>query len=93
MKIHIKYFSALRDITGKTSETIEIPNGYTLGDVINWFFKNYPKAEVFKEELLVLVNGRSLDWSYELKECDEVALMVLLLSLRPPLSPLVYCVF
>ncbi|MCX8137432.1 MoaD family protein [Pyrobaculum aerophilum] len=79
MKIHIKYFSALRDITGKTSETIEIPNGYTLGDVINWFFKNYPKAEVFKEELLVLVNGRSLDWSYELKEGDEVALM-------PPVS-------
>ncbi|MEM4493634.1 MAG: MoaD/ThiS family protein, partial [Pyrobaculum sp.] len=79
MKIRVKYFSALRDITGKISEELEMPDGSTLGDLINWFFKQYPKAQAFKEELLVLVNGKSLDWSYVLSGGDEVAIM-------PPVS-------
>ena len=79
MKIRVKYFSALRDITGKISEELEMPDGSTLGDLINWFFRQYPKAQAFKEELLVLVNGKSLDWSYVLSGGDEVAIM-------PPVS-------
>ncbi len=79
VKIRLKYFSALRDVTGRISEELDVPPGYTLGQLINWFFNRYPKAEVFKEELLVLVNGRTLDNSYVLREGDEVALM-------PPVS-------
>jgi molybdopterin synthase subunit MoaE/molybdopterin synthase subunit MoaD len=53
--------------------------GTTLSQLLDWFFKSYPKAEAFKEELLVLVNGRTVDGSYLLRDGDEVALM-------PPVS-------
>lgn len=79
MRVVLKYFSALRDITGKVSEEVEVGDGTTLSALLEWFFVKYPKAEAFKEELLVLVNGRTVDGLYKLREGDEVAVM-------PPVS-------
>jgi len=79
MRIVVKYFSALRDITGKVQEEVDLVDGATLSQLLQWFFDTYPKAEAFKDELLVLVNGRTVDSSYVLQNGDEVALM-------PPVS-------
>jgi len=79
MHVIVKYFSALRDITGKMREEVTVADGATLSQLLEWFFKSYPNAEAFREELLVLVNGRTVDGSYKLQEGDEVALM-------PPVS-------
>lgn len=79
MRVVVKYFSALRDVTGKAREEVTVAEGATLSQLLEWFFKSYPKAETFREELLVLVNGRTVDGSYALQEGDEVALM-------PPVS-------
>jgi molybdopterin synthase catalytic subunit len=79
VRIVVKYFSALRDITGKVWEEVDLGDGTTLSRLLQWFFSSYPKAEAFKDELLVLVNGRTVDDSYVLQEGDEVALM-------PPVS-------
>lgn len=79
MRVVVKYFSALRDVTGKIREEVTVPEGATLSQLLEWFFKSYPNAEAFKEELLVLVNGRTVDGSYALRDGDEVALM-------PPVS-------
>ncbi|ACB40915.1 molybdenum cofactor biosynthesis protein [Pyrobaculum neutrophilum] len=79
MRIVLKYFSALRDITGKAREELSMEDGARLAQVIDWFFNMYPRAEVFREELLVLVNGRAVDGTYVLQDGDEVAFM-------PPVS-------
>ena len=79
MRIVVKYFSALRDITGRVQEEVDLVDGATLSQLLQWFFDTYPKAEAFKDELLVLVNGRTVDSSYVLQNGDEVALM-------PPVS-------
>jgi MoaD family protein len=79
VRIVVKYFSALRDITGKVQEEVDLVDGATLSQLLQWFFDTYPKAEAFKDELLVLVNGRTVDGSYVLRDGDEVALM-------PPVS-------
>lgn len=79
MKVLIKYFSALRDVTGKIEEPLVLRDGATLGEVMSWFFKTYPKAEAFKEEIIILVNGRSVDLDYALRDGDEIAIM-------PPVS-------
>jgi MoaD family protein len=79
VRIVVKYFSALRDITGKVQEEVDLVDGATLSRLLQWFFDTYPKAEAFKDDLLVLVNGRTVDGSYVLRDGDEVALM-------PPVS-------
>ncbi len=79
MRIKVKYFSALRDITGKIFEELEVPDDYTLGKLADWFFKTYPKALAYKDDVIFLVNGRNATENYLLREGDEVAVM-------PPVS-------
>jgi len=79
MRVLLKYFSALRDITGGAREEVAFEGPVTVSDLLMWFFKKYPRAEAFREELVVLVNGRAVEGSYILKDGDEVALM-------PPVS-------
>lgn len=79
MKLKLKYFSALRDITGKVSEELEVSGDLTLGDLVKWFFEKYPKALAYKDDVIFLVNGRNATESYLLRDGDEVAVM-------PPVS-------
>ncbi|MBP1450234.1 MAG: MoaD family protein, partial [Thermoproteus sp.] len=79
MRIRLKYFSALRDITGKVHEELEVSEGYALGDLQRWFFEAYPKAAAYKDDVVFLVNGMSATENYVFKDGDEVAVM-------PPVS-------
>lgn len=69
----------MRDITGKIFEELEVPDDYTLGKLADWFFKTYPKALAYKDDVIFLVNGRNATENYLLREGDEVAVM-------PPVS-------
>jgi len=51
MRVVVKYFSALRDVTGKAREEVTVAEGATLSQLLEWFFKSYPKAETFREVL------------------------------------------
>ncbi len=79
MNVVIKYFSAIRDVTKKVREEVEVSEGVTLSQLLDWFFKTYPEANSFREEILILVNGRVVEGSYQLKNGDEIAVM-------PPVS-------
>ncbi|MEM1663329.1 MAG: MoaD family protein [Pyrobaculum sp.] len=79
MRIVVKYFSAMRDITGRQYEEVSFSESIKLSEFLQWFFDKYPKARVFREELLVLVNGRAVSEDYVVKDGDEIAIM-------PPVS-------
>lgn len=79
MRIVVKYFSAMRDITGRQYEEVTFSESIKLSEFLQWFFDKYPKARVFREELLVLVNGRAVSEDYVVKDGDEIAIM-------PPVS-------
>lgn len=79
VRIRVKYFSALRDITGKVSEELELPEDYTLGELVRWFFEKYPKAIAYRDDIIFLVNGRNATENALLRDGDEVAVM-------PPVS-------
>jgi len=79
VRIRVKYFSALRDITGKVFEELDVPDDYTLGELADWFFKSYPRALAYKDDVIFLVNGRNATENYALRDGDEVAVM-------PPVS-------
>lgn len=79
MRIRIKYFSALRDATGKALEELEVREGFTIADLQEWLFSTYPKAAFFRDDVMFLVNGRVATETYALRDGDEVAIM-------PPVS-------
>ena len=43
MRIVVKYFSALRDITGKVQEEVDLGDGTTLSRLLQWFLTLTPR--------------------------------------------------
>jgi len=92
MKVIFKFFTRLREITGKKEEEIEVQESVTIKDALKLVserhshqFKNYlyDENERVQSHLLFLVNGRSITdlhgFKTKLKDGDKVAIL-------PPMS-------
>jgi len=69
MKITVKFFTELRELTGKKEEEIELPNAITVADLLNLLSKRHGRGftnYVYNERgkvrghLQFLVNGKSI---------------------------------
>ena len=78
MKVRVKYFSILRDYTGRVEEEIELPDNAKLVDLLAKISEKYPElAELSDDNIpaIALVNGKYVKLDYKLRDGDEVALM------------------
>ena len=89
MKVHVRLFTTLRELTGKREETLEFNTGIvTVEDVLKELTRRYGKEfkeylyndkHMVRDYLQLLVNGKSVDLMKRtkttLKEGDEVAIV------------------
>ena len=78
VKVKVKYFSLLRDYTGKVEEEIELGEKPKLKDLLDKVSEKYPDPKLLSDDgipAVPLVNGKYVSFDYELNEGDEVALM------------------
>ncbi len=88
MKVEVKFFTSLREITGKKVEQVQSPNAITVGELLFGLSEKYGKE--FKEYLynkkgkvhpylMILVNGKGINVlqgsETKLKEGDTVAIL------------------
>ena len=69
MIIVVKYFASISDVVGKTSETIDIKQDKTAGDVWSDVSKNIK----YNGTVMVAVNHEYVGMNHILKDNDEVA--------------------
>ena len=92
MKVIFKFFTRLREMTGKKEEEIVLPKSVTIEEALKRVsekhshqFRNYlyDENERVQSHLLFLVNGRSITdlhgFKTKLKDGDKVAIL-------PPMS-------
>jgi len=86
MKVTVRYFARYRSLVGKGEEELEIPNGITVGELIEVLKERHPalRDEVFAEDddladVNVSRNGRYVSFDEVLRDGDIVALF-------PPVS-------
>ncbi|MFW5770392.1 MAG: molybdopterin converting factor subunit 1 [Spirochaetota bacterium] len=79
MKITVKTFATVTDITGFSTSSIEITGGKTVGYVLKYLQGEYPRLKKILDSLLVAVNEEYADHTHELKEGDVLAIF-------PPVS-------
>ena len=77
MKIHIKYYAAIRDLIGLSNEDIEVMEGTQLGSFVNMIKEK--NVQIKDLVLLVAVNEKYSSSERILIEGDRVALF-------PPVS-------
>jgi MoaD family protein len=81
-EIHIRilYFAFLKDLTGVRSDTMKLPFGSTIHNLLTNILKIYPQINSNLLKLIkVSVNYKIVDAKTILKDGDEVALL-------PPIS-------
>ena len=78
MKVKIRYYAMFRDVTGKTEETMELPDGLTVQEVREHVKGIFPRI-ASREMVLVAVNGAFTTLDHVVEDGD-------LLAFFPPVS-------
>ena len=72
MRVRVKYFASFRDMTGKTEETLEVPEGITVEGLREHIKGLYVKM-ARREQVLVAVNGVFVPLETVVREGADVA--------------------
>ncbi len=79
VEVSVRYFAMIREIVGQSSDTRSVPDGATVGDLLDALIQKYPRLERIKPVTMLMVNQRYVPASHPLQDGDEVALI-------PPVS-------
>jgi MoaE-MoaD fusion protein len=79
MRVRVLFFGVLKDITGKPGDILELPEGATVGDLLERFKAESPETKALLPSLAVAVNRQYAGMQTKLTADDEVALL-------PPVS-------
>ncbi len=79
MRVRVLFFGILKDLAGKSSDSLELSEGASVRDVLEHYASRVPQVRESLASLAVAVNQRYAGAETELKSNDEVALL-------PPVS-------
>jgi MoaE-MoaD fusion protein len=79
MRVSVLFFGVLKDLSGKSSDSIELPEGASVRDVLAQYEAQIPKLKESLPSLALAVNQQYAGPDTKLKVDDEVALL-------PPVS-------
>ena len=79
MKVVVRYFASIRELTGVKEEEIELPYGGTIENLIREATERHSMLKAQNRAIIVSVNGELAEASRQLKPTDEVAMF-------PPVS-------
>jgi molybdopterin converting factor subunit 1 len=79
MHVTVRYFALVREIVGRRMEDREVPEGTSVGDLIDQIVAEYPTIERLRRSTMLMVNQEYVEPAHVLSEGDEVALI-------PPVS-------
>jgi len=79
MRVRVLFFGGLKDLAGKSSDLLELPDGALVRDVLGHYVAQVPRLKESLASLAVAVNQEYAGVETGLKSGDEVALL-------PPVS-------
>ena len=79
MQVHVLFFGVLKDLAGKSSDSLSLPENATLGDVLSHYERAIPRLKDTILALAMSVNREYAGPATKLRQGDEVALL-------PPVS-------
>lgn len=79
MQVHVLFFGILKDLVGKPSDSLSLPENATLGDVLAHYEQAIPRLKETAASLAMSVNQEYAGPATKLRPGDEVALL-------PPVS-------
>jgi MoaE-MoaD fusion protein len=79
MQVRVLFFGQLKDVTGRTSDSLTLPEGATLTDLLAHYENGFPRLKALLPALALSINQEYAPPDSALRDQDEVALL-------PPVS-------
>jgi len=79
MKIGVLFFGMMKDVAGRAAESLDLPDGALVRDVLLYYSRNTPRFEAMLPSLAISVNREYAAADRQLRDGDEVGLL-------PPVS-------
>jgi MoaE-MoaD fusion protein len=79
MRVQVLFFGQLKDLTGRSSETLPLADRATLSDVLQHYGEQFPAIRKLSPSLALSINREYASQDAPLRDGDEVALL-------PPVS-------
>ena len=75
MKIHVQFFSRLRDLAGRSEMALDIPADGTAADLLELLYSRTPALREWDKSILVASGVEFIGRDYVLKSGDEISVM------------------
>jgi molybdopterin converting factor small subunit len=75
MKVHVQFFSRLRDLAGTSAMELEIPEGTTAGDLLEVLYAKTSELRDWDKSILVASGVEFVQRDYLVKSGDQISVM------------------
>ncbi|MFZ1219054.1 MAG: MoaD/ThiS family protein [Chthoniobacterales bacterium] len=75
MKVHVQFFSRLRDLAGTAAMDLEIPERTTAGNVLEIVYAKAPALRAWDKSILVAAGVEFVQRDYVVKSGDQISVM------------------
>jgi MoaE-MoaD fusion protein len=79
MQVRVLFFGMLKDVAGRSSDVLSVPEGSTVGDVLRHYESEAPRLREFRQALAISLNREYAQPESCLHDQDEIGLL-------PPVS-------
>ena len=75
MKVHVQFFSRLRDLVGRPEMDLEVPVAGTAADLLDLLYAQTPALREWDKSILVASGVEFVGRDYVLKPDDRISIM------------------
>ena len=75
MKIHVQFFSRLRDLAGRSEMDLDLPAAGTAADLLDLLYSRTPALREWDKSILVASGVEFVGRDYVLKPDDQISIM------------------
>jgi len=75
VKVHVQFFSRLRDLTGTSSTELEVPGETRAADLLELLYSKTPALRDWDKSILVAAGVEFVERDYALQPGDEISIM------------------
>jgi MoaD family protein len=75
MKLHVRFYSQLRDLTGTQEVDVDLTSGGAVSDLLENIYATFPLLRSHDKNILIGVGVEFVDRNYKLKPDDEISIM------------------
>jgi molybdopterin converting factor small subunit len=75
MKVHVQFFSRLRDLAGVPEIELEVPDKATVTDLLELIYSRTPALRDWDKSILVAAGVEFVGRDYLLRSADQISIM------------------